>query len=399
MEERGTFAMWPTYRDYREPLDTGGLLLSRALMGGRDVVADRELCDAFERLGAQASWQLAKLNQVEAMVGEALQTVGRGEQLPPVWRKAIERNHRRVVVLVEVLQELADAFEAAGVVWAAVEGGGVMLATDLSYAAFAAGDFDLLIAEEHWQAAQACCAQCGFHASDRRNRPTQRIEFRRAAPDGSEQWINIGYAPFDRIWVPLAYNDRSAQWLRRRVPAYKVPSLWVLEPSDALAYVAMHTSTHSYIRAPGLRLHVDVDRLVRDCPVDWSWFQQEAFALGVPTRLFVSLVMARGLLGTPVPDGLLESLAPSGPRWAATARLLARDGTVADGRPKLGRREALLLDLLLEDRSLAHWAKRLLLPDDRWLRRHYQTEPEAEEPLWRLHARRWWRGMSRWRPI
>ena len=44
----------------------------------------------------------------------------------------------------------------------------------------------------------------------------------------------------------------------------------ILAPEDNLLQVALHTAKHSYVRAPGFRLHSDVDRVVRFQSIDWN---------------------------------------------------------------------------------------------------------------------------------
>src|SRR5690606_18100028 len=87
----------------------------------------------------------------------------------------------------------------------------------------------------------------------------------------------------------------------------------LLSPEDNMIQVALHTAKHSYVRAPGLRLHTDVDRLARLAAPDWDRVAAMVEALQTTTAVYLSLAMARALLGAPVPPAILDRLAP--PPW------------------------------------------------------------------------------------
>ena len=108
-----------------------------------------------------------------------------------------------------------------------------------------------------------------------------------------------------------------------------------LSPS-LLVQVAVHTSLHQYILAPGLRLHIDVERLVRDASLDWEVVVQEVAAVGLTTRSFVSLTMAAELLGARIPQHVLEAMAPSARRAVAIFGILSKRG-FSEGQTRLAR--------------------------------------------------------------
>ena len=51
-----------------------------------------------------------------------------------------------------------------------------------------------------------------------------------------------------------------------------IPEYQILSPEDNLLQVALHTAKHSYVRAPGFRLHSDVDRIVCFQEINWNIF-------------------------------------------------------------------------------------------------------------------------------
>ena len=382
---------------YAEQLTPVERLVTLAIRGQRTDQEAAELARHFEQLGEPAARDAARRNHVEGMVGSGLAEALGPEVLGEGWRTLLDDNRRRVERLIDALAGVVARLEARRVRSAAFEGGGILLGSDVPLEAYGPSDIDLLVESACWSDAVAAFAAEGFVPSDRRGRPTRRTEFRRDLPSGETQWLEAGYAPFDRMWVPVELNHRCDAWLERRVESRKGHGLFVLHPDDSVTCVALHTSLHSYVRAPGIRLHTDVDRAVRDNDVDWDRVIAESGALGTPTRVCLSLAMAASLLGTPVPDDVIRALAP--PRWRGEtlSELLAAEGVFVRGRPKLPRGRTILLDALLEEEGPASWLRNVLLPDTAWLREHFDRE-RSQASVLALHVRRARSLLTQWSP-
>jgi hypothetical protein len=382
---------------YEEPVGDLERLLILSCRGGRSDAERDDLAKLHRRLGDAACEAAARKNQVLALVADALVDCVDPRDLSPNWQRILGENEARVGRLIGALKDVLGRFGAPLGRVAVVENAGVLLDSDLPLRAFCAGDFDLLVAQRDWEALRVSLEAEGFRPADRRARPTNRLEYRRETAT-EVQWLDVGYASFDRMWVPLEIADRSAHWVSRGIASRKVRDIPVLAPADALAFVSMHTSLHSYVRQPGVRLHVDVDRLVRAGSVDWEAYLEEVKSLGAPTRAFVSLAMAAGLMGTPVPERVLRALYPGPERWRKIRSLLTNEGVFENGRPKLGRTRSLALDRLLSERPMAEWFYTMLVPSPAWLREHFDREGAFRGPPWLLHGRRAWMMARRWLP-
>lgn len=366
-------------RRYGEHLNASQRVVALAVRGYRTPAEVDELRHMYRLAGSEACREAAQASYVEALVGTTLEKELEPGSVPNGWKGDVERNSLRVKELVATLRQVVERLESKGCQTAVVEGGGGLLDTDVSLAAYPAGDFDLLVRAEDWPAIQETLIGLGFskEASPVRS---ARIAFRR----GSSR-VEVAYKPFERTWGALDCNDRPAVWLARRVPALKNQGFHVLAPSDALLLLAVHASLHSFFRAPALRLYVDIDRLARRPDLNWQALLEEAELSGATTRAFVALMVAQGLLGSRVPDWVLLALHPVRKRWLLL-RLLLRHAGVITKQPSLFTPLYIAtIELLVAEGGPHTLLRQVFFPPRESLTVHPRIDPT---PSWRLYARR-----------
>ncbi len=369
---------------YREPVSATSRALLLAARGERSEAEQAELRAACEALGQPALRKAAQQNRCEALVGVALAEL-LGDAFDPEWQRAVEHNRARVDALTAALLEALEALEGRGVRCAMIEGASTVFSAGLSPSAYGAGDFDLLVEEDRFIDCLKALEALGYQTPARAGRVmTGRAQLRSPSTE-RELWLELGAQAFDRLWVPLRLKQPAARWLARRQVGVH-PRVPVLHPSDALCVALLHASMHSYVLSPALRLQVDIDRAARHPGVDWDEVTRTVREMGGATRAFTSLMLARSLLGTPVPEQALTQLGPSGARWDSLRRLLEAEGVLTDGRPKLRGASRVRLDYLLWDAPRRAWLQNLLWPEADWLERHH-----GPLPLWRAQARRYLR--------
>jgi hypothetical protein len=325
-------------------------LILLCLRGHRSDREMDELLRMFDELDHSRLLGIAQSNKVERPVAEALVRELGGEAAGVQWREIAVRNERRVAFMEEIAASLFDGLRAASVRGALFEAAGVLYSSDLPQAAFGSGDFDVLVEERGLDVAEKLLADLGLEPEDRNGRVKgQRREFKGTTPDGEDFWIDVGSKPFERSRIPLRYPDPTERWLDRAVPSRKNRKIMVLKAEDLLAQVAVHTSLHYYVLAPGIRLFIDIDRLVRDNDVSWSNCWAETQKLHFSVRAAFSLLLAVEVLGTPasVPKHILFLTDPvrrSLFRWA-----ISRHGLFVTSRAHLQLFERALLTALMVD--------------------------------------------------
>ena len=128
-------------------------------------------------------------------------------------------------------------------------------------------------------------------------------------PDGEKMWFELAWRPIAGRWIRLD-KEPDTDELMKRVVDVKGNCVYVLSPEDNLLQVCVHTAKHSYVRAPGLRLHMDVDRIVSHCEIDWELFLKKVKETHVKTSTYLSLYIPTVLFGTGIPQYVLDELTP-----------------------------------------------------------------------------------------
>jgi hypothetical protein len=103
------------------------------------------------------------------------------------------------------------------------------------------------------------------------------------------------------------------------------------------------------VRAPGFRLHLDVDRIVRYQAVDWNLFFKRVVDLKVKTAVYFSLAIPMILFQTPIPGEVLSQLEPSGWKRKRITRSLQNAGLFNPDERKFSRAGLIIFTVLLYD--------------------------------------------------
>jgi hypothetical protein len=297
-------------------------------------------------------------NQIAAAAGHILRQ--KPTEPNPVEQRFIEE-HNRVQTMLEhyftELEYIGNIFSKNGIKVILLKNTGIARAIFDCIGCCPMGDIDILVEEENFLNAHKLLVNEGYNFKFRSNLETDDIQWA-LRNGGSEYWKTLKTG--EKLWLELQFRPVAGRWISRdqepdagelfeRSIAISGSPLRLLSPEDNLLQVSLHTAKHSYIRAPGFRLHTDVDRIVRYQNIDWNIFLTKVINLKVKTAVYFSLLIPKVLLKTPVPQFVIDKLAPGNFKEMIITGILNRAGLFNPDKKKFNKITYLLFNILLYD--------------------------------------------------
>lgn len=354
------------------------------------MARSRSAARCVELFGEEQAYSFATANQIVSMIAHALPDSFRTSPATARWQEA----HRAVDLCVTAylleLERIADIFAASGIRLVALKNGGIARGIYPCPGCCPMGDLDLLVAKGDFRRAHQLLLRDGYHFEFRSPLEEARLEvaekgggaeYWKLLPNGNKLWLELQWRPVAGRWLRIDQEPTAEELIGRSIPVQGM-KVRILSPEDNLIQVALHTAKHSYVRAPGFRLHLDVERIVRYQKIDWDIFLERVLLLQVKTPVYFSLLLPRDFFQTPIPDSVLGKLRPR--KWKETLilRWLNRAGFFNPDAKKFDRVRYILFNSLLFDdlRGLL----RGVSPDVEWMMKTYDIKSRWHLPYYYL---------------
>lgn len=241
-----------------------------------------------------------------------------GLELGDPWKKEMDETRARLGFLFAKVEELGEDLKEHGIPLILLKNGGIAIDIMDDLAECPMGDIDMLCRKSDFHKAHEIILKHGFQFKFRSIYEFENLD--EAFADGSTEYsIQNGE---ETAWVELAWRPVAGRWIRKDKEP-KADALveashkakrsvnHVLSNEDNLLQVSCHTAKHSYVRAPGYRLHLDVDRIVSNNEIDWDLFIKKVNEVHSRVAVYFSLYLAQEILGTKIPARVLDALRPS----------------------------------------------------------------------------------------
>jgi hypothetical protein len=299
----------------------------------------------------------AERNEIGPIIGKAILESDTAD-IPAYerWKEIYERSKRRMNVMMSTLDRVATRLAADDIPLVGLKNAGIARGIYPDPAACPMGDLDVLIPKLQFMTAHSALLELGFELDSRSTVEPAELELMFES-GGTEYSQEIDG---ETVWFELQWRPVAGRWIRQEqepsgddliAEAVSIPEsdVLLLDPTSNLLQVSLHTAKHTYVRAPGLRLHTDVDRIVAFTEPDWAEFVERVKHLEVITAVYFSLAIAKALLGTPIPDHVLEDLAPPAWKREVIARWLAKCDIFEPEEQKFNRAGMIGFHALLYD--------------------------------------------------
>lgn len=315
-----------------------------------------ELCERLSLIDMRSFFELCLEHEMDGVVASHI-LGNRLIDLPDYWVQAYEEEKRHLTFLRDKAADICEEMDKNGIRMVVLKNGGIMSDMVEDAAACPMEDIDSLVKKSDFKKAHEILINNGLTFKFRSEFEFEELEqaFRDGSteyyittPEGKEMWFELAWRAVAGRWIRLDLEPDCDELIDASYTAGNT-KVGILSPEDNLLQVCVHTAKHSYVRAPGLRLHLDVERIVAHKKIDWELFLKKVRAAHVKTSTYFSLYLAKMLFDTPVPDDVLSALRPSKGKEKRILSLISKAGLLHPKARKFSKLEFLRFQTSLYD--------------------------------------------------
>lgn len=347
------------------------------------------LQENYKKIPDKDLFNYAKLNGVDSIVGHSLMSVI-GEELPKHWRQSYNFVNKRITEYMSELDRISSILDREQVPIIALKNSGITRGLYPHYGSCPMGDIDILVSKKVFRKAHRILLDNDYTFKFRSKLEKEDLdeaeisggaEYSVSLGSGEHLWFELQWRPVAGRWIQ-PHQEPSADELLNRSKEIPGSKARILSAEDNLLQVSLHTAKHSYVRAPGFRLHTDVDRIVRSESIDWDAFSAKVKSLKLKTSVYFSLEMARSLLDTPMPVEVLQQLRPNGLKVWLIKNWLEKVNIFEPDARKWGRLSYIIFVCLLFDSFSDLFSG--ILPSSEEMTKKYNIQNKRLIPLYHV---------------
>ena len=300
-----------------------------------------------------------------------------GLPLSDKWGRIYQFEKNRIAGYFDEIHKIGKTASENGIEFILLKNGSIAEHFIDDYGKCPMGDIDVMCREEDFTDLHRIILSKGFELNFRNPNEMETEEYIESAGtaeyfkqlDTGDMWLEISTRSVSGRWI-RPDQEPDTRYLFKRSKRI-TDGIRVLDDTDNLLQVALHTAKHSYVRAPGLRLHLDVERIVRHGSIDWEYFTEKCLELRVKTPVYFSLLIPRILFNTPIPANVLNALRPSSVHYRYISSVLRRVSLFGPHDTKFSKFSFAVFQIMLYD-SIKEIAG-LIFPDKSYMQRQYKT--------------------------
>lgn len=342
-------------------------------------------------LADNAFYALASTHEVASTIAWQVAQQDGWQSVPSQWWQVYDETDAQIGAYLAELDQVAARLAQAGILLVALKNSGIVRGIFPHPGAVPMGDVDVLVRKQDFRRSHAILLANGYQFEFRSALEEEDLgeaeqgggaEYWKILSDGQKLWFELQWRPVAGRWI-RPDQEPSVDELMSRSISIDGTDVRLLAPEDNLLQVCLHTAKHSYVRAPGFRLHLDVVRIVDRYPsLDWDLFISRVEQLQVKTATYFSLLIPKDLFQTPIPDQVMAQLRPPNWKEQAITRMLNKAGLFNPNEKKFTRLEYILFNSLLYDDFTGLW--RGIFPDKRWMQERYEFHHGWQLPYYHL---------------
>lgn len=338
-----------------------------------------EICRIYHKIGDEKAWEVAYNHEVEAIVAHRMMEIGLVNRITNHWALAHDKADVRMRLFHETLDDIGRRMAHEGIRIVALKNAGISRGLYPCPACCPMGDLDCLVSRKDFISAHKIMLDMGFALLSRSPIEPPDLAhglkfggceyFKRI--NGHDLWIEIQWRPIGGRWISPDQEQKGDVLIERSRPISGT-DVRILSPVDNLIQVALHTAKHSYVRAPGFRLHMDVDRVVKRQSPEWVEVIDEVKRYKVKVPIFFSFIIPKIYLETDIPEWVLDAIKPDLFRLYIISFWLAQIGLFEPKQRKFGYLDYMAFGAILHDDLMG--VGRAIFPSLTWMKENYHVQ-------------------------
>jgi hypothetical protein len=346
------------------------------------------LKENFKKVDTNNLFELAIKDEIAPHLVYSLEKVG--IDFNPKWKEEYAETGNRIDNLMSELERVAVHLKEKEIQIVGLKNAGITKGLYKNNACSPMGDIDLLVSTKDFhQAHKIILEELGYTFKFRSELEEEDIEeaFKGGGTEyfkdvnGYKVWLELQWRPVAGRWIQ-PHNEPNGDELMARSIAIDGSAVRLLAPEDNLLQVCLHTAKHSYCRAPGFRLHTDVDRIVNFAKIDWDQFLEKVKKMKLKTAVYYSLLIPKELLDSPIPQHIIDALKPNWIRRSIIENLLGKAGLTNQHKKKFSKLGYILFNLSLYD-SLAEMST-AVFPSSQVMKKRYEFDNSLLLPYYHI---------------
>ena len=340
-----------------------------------DLLGDKELETLkiiYDKLGRKAITDLAVKEKIIPFVAY---TMSKTNIEKSFWQKKYNYFRDRNTKIVELLDAIFKEMKNKNIPIFLYENFGSLLLSGENIGLFCSGDVDLCSSLEYKEEVMKVFSSFGYFPKIRKyetlNIWTEFCNINKS----NDIWINVQWTPLAEKVFPVA-PDINSNIFFKNIFTIDNSNIQVLSRTYLLFLCLLHTSVHKYTCSPGMKLNVDIDRLIISGKIEWKQIINFAIKYNVKRRVVLSLMLAYDFLNTPIPKKIILELGGDQSLTRMIYRYLMGNSFLANEGIALNRFRTLYLAVLLHDSGILAGFFRAFFPDSKWLVKIYDKTSE-----------------------
>jgi len=336
-----------------------------------------EMLELYEKLDAKVLFIFANSNLVDSIVGYRLMEQYGEKNILKDWVNAYRETDKRISSYLNELDKVAKLLNENNIPLIALKNSGIAKTIYPYPGLVPMGDLDTLVKRSDFINAHNILTENGYKITtpNKYHIADVNIGYRKGGSEyttrlknGQELWFELQWRSVEGRFLRPEQEPNGDVLIDRSIPI-EGSAIRVLSPEDNLLQVCLHTAKHSYVRSPGFRLHLDVDRIVNGSKLDWNIFLNNVFKHKVKTPVFFSLIIPKQLFNTPIPEEVLNSIMPNYFKKIIISNWIKKVGIFNPDEKKFGRVGYIVWNLILCNDFFGLF--KALFPNIKWMKDRY----------------------------